>query len=364
VYPLFRALLFLLPAEAAHEWGLVSLRGLGALGPVCRFLRRRTTLPGEPLAVRLGSLRFPNPIGLAAGLDKNAVAVKGLYALGFGAVEVGTLTPRPQPGNPKPRIFRVPEYRALINRLGFNNGGAVAARERLTRLSRRPAPLGVNLGKNKDTPLEEATEDYLAGVDAFASLCDYLVINASSPNTPGLRSLQEPEKLASLLTRVRARRDQVAPGTPLFLKIAPDLSLEAVDEIVDVARACRVEGLIATNTTVERPFAHPRAQEAGGLSGAPLREKSTAVIRRAFLRTRGELPVIGVGGIFTAEDVYEKIRAGASLVQVYTGFVYEGPGFVHTLLSGLERLLQRDGLACVEDAVGLDAVRPSALPIL
>jgi dihydroorotate dehydrogenase len=362
VYRLARALLFLLPAEAAHDLGILALRILGAFPPLCRWLRRRALPSEDRLSVQLGTLRFPNPIGLAAGLDKNAVAVKGLYALGFGAVEVGTLTPRPQPGNPKPRIFRLPEHSALINRMGFNNGGAASAAERLRALGDHPAPLGVNVGKNKDTPLEQAADDYLQGVETLGPLGDYVVLNASSPNTPGLRKLQEPEQLAALLTRVRERLSQVAPGKPLFLKIAPDLPMEAVDELVDVALACRVDGLIATNTTVERPFEHPLAKEAGGLSGRPVRDRSTAVIRRAFLRSGGKLPLIGVGGVFTAEDAYEKLRAGASFVQVYTGFIYEGPGMVRRLLSGLEALLRRDGFARVSDAIGRDASPADAPP--
>jgi dihydroorotate dehydrogenase len=355
VYRLVRALLFLLPAEAAHDLGIFALRILGAFGPLCRWLRRRAQPGGDRLSVQLGPLRFPNPIGLAAGLDKNAVAIRGLYALGFGAVEVGTLTPRPQPGNPKPRLFRLPEHAALINRMGFNNRGVQPAAGRLRALGERPAPLGVNVGKNKDTPLEQAADDYLACVEALGPLGDYVVLNASSPNTPGLRKLQEPEQLSALLTRVRDRLHQVAPGKPLFLKIAPDLSMEAVDELVDVALACRVDGLIATNTTVERPFEHPLAKEAGGLSGRPVRDRSTAVLRRAFQRSGGKLPLIGVGGVFTAEDAYEKIRAGASVVQVYTGFIYEGPGMVRRLLSGLDALLQRDGFARLSDAIGADA---------
>ncbi|HLL54278.1 MAG TPA: quinone-dependent dihydroorotate dehydrogenase [Myxococcaceae bacterium] len=362
MYRLARALLFLLPAEAAHNLGILALRILGAFPPLCRWLRRRALPADDRLSVQLGTLRFPNPIGLAAGLDKNAVAVKGLYALGFGAVEVGTLTPRPQPGNPKPRIFRLPEHSALINRMGFNNGGAASAAERLRALGGHPAPLGVNVGKNKDTPLEQAADDYLKCVETLGPLGDYVVLNASSPNTPGLRKLQEPEQLAALLTRVRERLTQVAPGKPLFLKIAPDLSMEAVDELVDVALACRVDGLIATNTTVERPFEHALAKEAGGLSGRPVRDRSTAVIRRAFLRSGGRLPLIGVGGVFTAEDAYEKLRAGASFVQVYTGFIYEGPGMVRRLLSGLEALLQRDGFARVSDAIGRDASSADAPP--
>jgi dihydroorotate dehydrogenase len=355
MYALLRSLLFLFPAETAHELGLVGLRLLGRLTGLCRWLRERALgRPPVDLSVELAGLRFAHPVALAAGLDKEAAAVDGLLALGFSAVEVGTLTPRPQPGNPKPRLFRIPEQRAVINRMGFNNGGAQAAAERLRRRRWKPAPVGVNIGKNKDTPLEQAVDDYVKCVDALAALGDYVVVNASSPNTPGLRKLQEPEALGALLRAVKARLEQVAPGKPLFLKIAPDLTPEAVDEVVDVVRACRLDGLICTNTTIARPFEHPVAKEAGGLSGAPVREAANAVIRRAYQRSGGTLPIIGVGGVFSAEDVLEKLRAGASLVQVYTGFIYEGPGMPRRLVQGLSAQLQRAGVKSVRELVGAD----------
>ncbi|MHB8872977.1 MAG: quinone-dependent dihydroorotate dehydrogenase [Myxococcaceae bacterium] len=362
MYRLLRALLFFLPAETAHHAGLWVLSLLEGSVGLARLLRRRAG-GGEGLAITVAGLKFPNPIGLAAGFDKDAQAVTGLFALGFGSVEVGTVTPRPQPGNEPPRLFRLPEHRALINRMGFNNQGAAEAAARLRELPWRPGPVGVNIGKNRDTPLGSAVDDYLACVDALGQAGDYLVVNASSPNTPGLRSLQEPEALFALLTAVRARLDRVAPGKPLFLKIAPDLALEAVDAIVDVALACRVDGLIATNTTVTRPLpGRPEDYPSGGLSGAPVRELSTTVIRRAFLRSGGKLPIIGAGGVFTAEDAYEKILAGASLVQVYTGFVYEGPGLVRRLLRGLADLLARDGFSSVAEAVGAQARASSSPP--
>jgi dihydroorotate dehydrogenase len=306
------------------------------------------------LSTRCAGLDFDHPIALAAGLDKNAEAVGGLFGLGFAAVEVGTLTPRPQPGNPLPRMFRLPERQALINRLGFNNRGAAQASGRLRALTWRPGPIGVNLGKNKDTPNDAAVGDYLACVDALAALGDYVVVNASSPNTPGLRALQEPEALERLLRAVRGRLDQIAKEKPLFLKIAPDLAPEAVDAITDVAIACGIQGLIATNTTVTRPFEHPVAKETGGLSGLPLRDLSTQILRRAYARGKGKLSFIGVGGVLDAEDVYAKLRAGASLVQLYTGFIYGGPSTVRTLLQGLAQRLERDGFASVEEAIGAD----------
>jgi dihydroorotate dehydrogenase len=315
---------------------------------------------GSPVDLRVQSagLELAHPLALAAGLDKDGHAVSGLFALGFAAVEVGTVTPRAQLGNPAPRLFRLPEHGALVNRLGFNNAGAEAAAAHLRAGHWRPGPLGINIGKNKDTPLDHASLDYLACVDALAPHADYLVVNASSPNTPGLRQLQEPERLAALLGEVHSRMEKVAPGRPLFLKIAPDLSPEAVDAVVDVALAAGASGLIATNTTITRPFAHPLAGEQGGLSGRPLRNLATETLRRAARRANGRLELWGVGGVATAEDAYERLRAGASVVQVYTALVYQGPGLVRSVLRGLEALLRRDGFARLRDAIGVDTRRP------
>jgi dihydroorotate dehydrogenase len=354
MYRLLRALLFQLPAEWAHHLGMVGLELLGEAPGLAQRLRRRATRAtgGVDLSTSVAGLRFPNCVGLAAGLDKDASATGGLYALGFGALEVGTVTPRPQPGNPAPRLFRIPAHGALINRMGFNNRGAAAMAARLRELTWRPAPLGINVGKNKDTPLERATEDYLACVELLAAHADYVVLNASSPNTPGLRTLQAPELLAGLLRAVKAR---LPAGKPLLLKVAPDLAPEAVDAIVDVALAAGADGLVATNTTVARPFEHPLAHEAGGLSGAPVKDPSTAVIRRAYARSGGRLPIIGVGGIRSAEDAWEKLRAGASLVQVYTGLVYEGPGLVRDILEGIAVRMKAGGHGSLAEIIGRDA---------
>ncbi len=358
LYRLARALLFLLPAELAHRLGIRALAVLSRFPGLCEWLAgKKSAAPS--LAARFGPLALPHPVCLAAGLDKDAEAAGGFFALGFAAVEVGTLTPKGQPGNPKPRLFRIPAQHAVINRMGFNNHGALEAATRLRKLSFKPGLLGVNLGKNKDTPIEDAAADYEAGVDALGALGDYVVVNASSPNTPGLRQLQEPEKLRELLTRVRTRLDLQSPGKPLFLKISPDLTDDAVDELVDVAIACRVDGLIATNTTLARPFEDPVAKEAGGLSGDPVRQRSTEVIRRAYRRAGGRLGLIGVGGIRSTQDAYEKIRAGASAVQLYTGFIYEGPALVREILAELPALLQRDGFASLSAAVGVDASAPA-----
>ena len=340
MYGLLKRGLFLLPPEQAHALGMSALRVLGAV-------HRAPALPagGPDLSVTSAGLRFAHPIALAAGFDKHAEAVAGFFAAGFAGVEVGTVTPRPQPGNPQPRLFRIPEARALINRMGFNNHGAEAMAGRLRALGRRPGPVGVNLGKGRDTPLERAVEDYLAGVEVLGPLADYVVINASSPNTPGLRQLQQPDQLRALLPTVRTRLEAVAPGKPLFLKIAPDLAPEEVDAIVEVALEVSIAGLICTNTTLARPSVQgPVAAEAGGLSGAPLAPLALATLRRAASVARGRLALWASGGVFTADDVLQRLEAGADLVQVYTAFIYEGPLLVPCLLSALRAGMKARGV--------------------
>ena len=345
MYQLAKSLLFALDPERAHHLGIAALK---AMGPFARSLRPAAN---PLLATRVAGIDFESPVGLAAGLDKNAEAVAGLFGLGFGFVEIGTVTPRPQPGNPKPRLFRLPEHEALINRLGFNNHGAEVVAQRLKAVSWRPGPVGVNLGKNKDTPLENAASDYVACAKVLGPLGDYVVVNLSSPNTPGLRPLQEPEALEGLLRAVR----ETVTGKPLFLKIAPDLADEAIDTVVDVARACGVDGVICTNTTIARSITHPLAGEVGGLSGKPLRQRSTEVVRRAFAHGKGALPIIGVGGIFTADDAWEKISAGAALVQIYSGFIYRGPGLPASLCEELSERVTQAGLTSIAQAVGRNA---------
>jgi dihydroorotate dehydrogenase len=350
MYRLLRPLLFRLDAEVAHHVGMWGL-SLAEIAPgVAALMRRRAKPERSSLKVRIAGLDFPNPVGLAAGLDKNAEAIMGLFSLGFGSVEVGTVTPKAQPGNPRPRIFRLKEHEALINRLGFNNEGMNAMAGRLRELEWRPAPVGVNIGKNKDTPLESAVEDYVKCAELLSPLADYVVVNLSSPNTPGLRQLQEPEALAALLRAVRAH----VKGRPLFLKIAPDLGDEAIDAAVDVARDCATDGIICTNTTITRPVEHVLAAETGGLSGRPLFERSTEVVRRAFKRSGGALPIIGVGGILSGEDAWKKICAGASLVQIYSGFIYRGPALVTEILETLEEKLSELKLDSISKAVGRD----------
>jgi dihydroorotate dehydrogenase len=352
IWRLLRALLFLLDPERVHALALRALRLAGRPAVV-----RRRPRPAPSLAVRCLGLELDGPLGLAAGFDKGEGIAPGLWALGFSHVEVGTITPRPQAGNPRPRLFRLPEHRALLNRMGFNNEGAAACAGRLAAIpaGARPRVLGVNVGKNKDTPNERAAEDYLACIDLLHPFADYLVVNLSSPNTPGLRALQERGPLEKLLG---ACADRVRPlHKPLLVKLAPDLSPEALDEAVDVAIACGASGIVATNTTIQRPggvATSPLAGEAGGLSGAPLAPLALAALRRIAARAARRLPVVGVGGIMDAGDAYARIRAGATLVQAYTGFIYGGPAFPSRVHRDLARLLERDGFRSVEDAVGAD----------
>jgi dihydroorotate dehydrogenase len=344
-------LLRLLPAETAHR---LTLRALAAV-PVGWIANGAGEDWEEDhiLATTVFGLDFPNPVGLAAGFDKNAEAFAHMPGLGFGFAEIGSVTPRPQAGNPRPRLFRLPEDQAIVNRMGFNNDGLAAVQARLR--GRDPAIqciLGANLGRNKDS--EDAAADYVAGVRGLAPLADYLVVNVSSPNTPGLRALQGREPLAALLAAVGAARAGRRP--PLLLKIAPDLTEADKADIAEVALAGGVDGLIVSNTTIARPagLASPAAAEAGGLSGRPLFTPSTAVLADMYRLTGGRLPLIGVGGIASAEDAYAKIRAGASLLQLYTGLVYQGPGLVGRIKRGLAERLRADGFASLDSAVGAD----------
>lgn len=301
---------------------------------------------------------FSNPIGLAAGFDKDGVAANIWSNFGFGFAEVGTVTLQAQPGNPKPRLFRLPEDLAALNRMGFNNQGAAALAERL--MHRKGAfPIGVNLGKSKITPLEDAAEDYLGSFRLLKELGDYFVVNVSSPNTPGLRSLQATDQLEPILA---ALQQENSAEKPLLIKIAPDLEWEDIADVVSLAQRYALSGIIATNTTIRRDglktttiaaTGKPVTEEAGGISGAPVRARSTEVIHFIHKQTDGKLPIIGVGGVFTSDDAWEKIAAGASLVQVYTGWIYEGPGMVRRILQGLVQKLDQHGMASIGDAIGL-----------
>jgi len=328
LYPLFRPLLFAADPELAHD---VALGGLDAAARVGLAQLAASRLPQAP--VEAMGLRFPNRVGLAAGLDKNAAHLKGLATLGFGFIEAGTVTPRAQPGNPRPRMFRVVEAQALVNRLGFNNGGVDAFVANVARSGYRGI-LGINIGKNFDTPNERAADDYVACLRAVHAHASYVTINVSSPNTKGLRDLQAEAALSALLARIVAERDDLAQKhgrcVPLAVKIAPDLDDAAVNAVARLLVAHRLDGVIATNTTIARDgmAGLPYADEAGGLSGAPLRERSTAVLRTLAKALDGALPIIGVGGILAAGDAQQKIDAGATLVQLYTGLIYRGPDLV------------------------------------
>ena len=340
---LVRRALFTLDAEHAHELGVHALTLLGALPPLCRLLERMNGLPARTRPVGAFGLKFPNAVGLAAGFDKNACAWPAAAALGFGHVEIGTVTALPQPGNDRPRMFRYPASEAVINRMGFNNQGAAAVAARLARRpgpGRRRIPLGINLGKSKVAPLDQAVADYLASFALLAGHADYLVLNVSSPNTPGLRQLQDGDRLRELLGAVTAaNRDRAAqPGQgrkPLLLKIAPDLDFRQIDAVLETIAEFGLDGIIATNTTLARPGPFATGSEAGGLSGAPLRERATEVIRYIAHATGGRLPIIGVGGIMDPVSAGEKLDAGATLVQIYTGLIFRGPFFPAKLARAL-----------------------------
>ncbi|TCZ55943.1 quinone-dependent dihydroorotate dehydrogenase [Roseicella aquatilis] len=333
-------------AETAHGLALLALRA---------GLSGADRTPDDPvLATRAFGLSFRNPIGLAAGFDKNAEAVPALMRLGFGCVETGTVTPRPQPGNPRPRLFRLMEDRAVINRMGFNNGGLDAYRARLAALRRPlPAVLGGNIGVNKEGAVPE--RDYPALYAALAPVADYIVVNVSSPNTPGLRDLQGEERLIGILDAIAAVRQPGQP--PLLVKIAPDLADDALGPVVEACAARGVAGLIISNTTIARPetLRSRHRAEAGGLSGPPLFARSTGMLRQAYRLSRGRLALVGVGGVGSGAEAYAKIRAGAALVQLYAALAYDGPALIPRLKAELAALLRRDGFAHVADAVGVDA---------
>lgn len=359
LYPLVRPLLFALDAELAHGVVTAGVRlaaSLPGFGPVERLVTR---YEHPALRQTLWGMEFPNPVGLAAGFDKDGLLVDPLLGLGFGFVEVGTVTPRPQPGNPRPRLFRLPRDKALINRMGFNSRGALHLAMRLAERKRRPGLVGINLGKNLETPLDEAVADYLTCMHAVYPHCDYLVVNLSSPNTPGLRRLLEKDALARLAGIIRQERDKLNQTSgrrvPFLIKIAPDLSEGALADVVEAALGAGVDGLIATNTTTSRQGLHGKFRdEAGGLSGYPLQAEALRAVGLLRRLAGPKLPLVGVGGIGGAEDAYRLIRAGASLVQIYTALVYRGPALVRRIKRGLVKLLQRDGFSSIGEAVGHD----------
>lgn len=339
VYRLLRPALFQLDAERAHRLALAGLK----------WMPRHPAKADGPLAIEVAGVDFPNPVGLAAGFDKDGEAPDAVLGLSFGFAEVGSVTPLPQPGNPKPRLFRLAEDQAVINRMGFNNGGAANAAERLRQRAGRPGIVGINLGANKDSP--DRTADYVTLTRLMAPLASYLVVNVSSPNTPGLRALQDEAALANLLDAVLDARG--AAGPPVFLKVAPDLEPSDIDAIARLAIEKNLGALIVSNTTISRPpLASTHAGEAGGLSGAPLKPLALRRLREFRAATGGAVPLVGVGGIASAEDAWERIRAGASLVQLYSALVYEGPGLARRIVHGLERLMRRDGFSSIAEAAG------------
>jgi dihydroorotate dehydrogenase len=355
---LLRPLLFRLSPETAHELALHTL----SFSP--RLVKRLLSRPAQGSfgELRRFGLSFSNPVGLAAGFDKDGIALESLAALGFGFIEAGTVTYEPQPGNQRPRLFRLPQDKALINRAGFNNQGAVAFAQRVS--THRPGTvLGVSIGKSKTVPIENALEDYLRSFEIVHPVADYIAVNVSSPNTPGLRSLQKAGQLEALLQALQRRNLELsdqssrARPTPLLVKLAPDLEPEDLKHIVDVVKSTGVAGLIATNTTTRReglrtPKDKIAACGEGGLSGMPLRERSTNMIATLYNLTSGLVPIIGVGGIFTAEDAWEKICAGASLIQLYTGFIYQGPRIAQEISAGLLRIISRAGFGALDEAIG------------
>ncbi len=358
-YPVLRPFIFALDAEAAHRGTIAALK----------FLPIHSAHLPQSLKTTVAGVDFPSPVGLAAGFDKDAEVASEMLSLGFGSVEVGTVTPRPQPGNSKPRLFRLVEDRAVINRMGFNNSGQASAFVRLQGCNRAGGPIGVNIGANKDSP--DFVGDYVSGVKAMSPVADYLTVNISSPNTPGLRALQNHGALDTLLSAVagaRQQRTQAASlsksgsspgrrpaGPPIFLKVAPDLEKDDPERIVRAAIDHRIDAIIVSNTTVSRPsLKSDRAKEQGGLSGNPLKPLALDALRRFRKASGGQIPLIGSGGVANADDAWERIRAGASLVQLYTAMVYEGPHVGRRIAEGLARKLKESGLSTIAEAVGTE----------
>lgn len=355
-YRLLRPVLFRFDPETIHHLTLRALHGLYAL-PGGGALARAVLRPHvPPLPVRLMGIDFANPVGLAAGLDKNAQCAPALADLGFGFLELGTVTPRPQPGNPRPRLFRLERHHAIVNRMGFNNVGVAQFLNNLAR-GGRPCPIGVNIGKNKDTPNAQAVDDYLAALRAVYPHADYVAVNISSPNTPGLRALQEGGQLERLLAALKTEQERLRSAhgcyVPIALKIAPDLDDEQIAEIARLLIAHAFDAVIATNTTVARPGleGEPLAREPGGLSGRPLKALSTAVIGKLYAHLRGRVPIIGVGGIESAEDAWEKLVAGAEAVQIYSALIYEGPAVIAHIVTGLAERVRASGCATLAEAL-------------
>ncbi|WP_010274805.1 quinone-dependent dihydroorotate dehydrogenase [Paenibacillus senegalensis] len=357
-----KKVMFRLDAERAHHITIDGLRRMGKIPGALSVFRGMYAVPlYRELQTKLWDITFDNPLGLAAGLDKNGEAVPAFSSIGFGFMEVGTVTPKPQAGNEKPRLFRLPEDSALINRMGFNNVGAEQMARNLQGNTGRAIPLAINIGKNKVTPNEQAEQDYRECLRLLYPYGDFFVVNISSPNTPDLRNLQHGDELKRLLAAVMDEREiqsrKLQAVKPVLVKIAPDISGSELEYIMDTILASGVSGVIATNTTVSREgLRGAAAAEAGGLSGRPLSGKSSEVIRSVYRLSQGKLPIIGCGGIFSAQDAYDKIRAGASLVEIYTALIYEGPELIKEINEGLLELLRKDGFKRLSDAVGADVL--------
>ncbi len=355
---LIRLLLFRLDPETSHHLVLNILARVSKSQNLLNLLRRSSSASSVSMPVTVMGIEFPNPIGLAAGFDKHAVAFPAFAAMGFGCIELGTVTPTPQPGNPRPRLFRLTEDKAIINQMGFNSVGLEKFVHNISS-AKSAVPLGVNLGKNADTPIQQAGADYLAGLTRLYPFADYVTINVSSPNTPGLRELQNRRLLDTLLSELKQRQAELSEKhgryVPLALKIAPDLNDSDLGQIIELVSRHHIDAVIATNTTLERPksLRSRMAAKPGGLSGQPLKSLSTSVIEKLFRHLQGTIPIIGVGGIQTADDAWEKLTAGADLLQLYTGIIFQGPSVVANVLLGLERRLHRMQISNLTEAVRL-----------
>jgi dihydroorotate dehydrogenase len=352
---LFHHLLSRIDSELIHDLTIEGLSKAGQFTPMRGLMSSMWTPDTEGMSIKALGYDFAHPLGLAAGFDKDGRAIHAIGALGFSSVEIGTVTPRPQPGNPRPRIFRVIEDEALINRMGFPSTGMQAVVKNLRTRRRSSVPIGVSIGKNRDTTLAEAHQDYCTVLEHVYPYADFFVVNVSSPNTPGLQQLQSREFLTELLSQVLARVQSLtvdAEPKPVLLKLSPDMAMDEIDTALELALAHGVRGIIATNTTTARLHT-PEQVESGGLSGRPLRARSTEIIHHIFRSTQGKLCIVGVGGVFSGSDIWEKMCAGASLVQVYTGLIYEGPMFVKTAMSELQRRMRQEGINSLSQLVGM-----------
>lgn len=356
MYKLIRPLIFKASSdpETMHRAMMKLLQIAGGITPLSWLERQMFDFQDERLKQKVFGMEFKNPVGLAGGFDKHAEGLQGLANLGFGFLEIGTVTRFAQPGNPRPRIFRLEQDQALINRMGFNNQGADFLAAKLLKSKKLNVPLGINLGKSKITDLSQAAQDYLYSFSKLYDYGDYFVVNVSSPNTPGLRQLQDKGFLVDILSGLEDFRAKQAVTKPILVKTVVDLPLQAIDEILEVCKNQNIDGLIISNTLISREGLKTHTDEAGGLSGKPIRQKSTEYIKHIH-RQMPDMPVIGVGGIFGAEDAYEKIKAGASLIQIYTGLIYEGPGLIKKINRGLVKLMQRDGFKNIGEAIGVES---------